>query len=263
MKITLIKLGGSLITDKQRAHTFRRRATQNIAAQIREIRARQSGRRMIIGHGSGSFGHFEARRYGTLQGVHSAADWLGFAKVGCAASALSQLVLAELTAADLPALRFPPGALMRARRRRIVEMDTHHISTALEKNLLPLVYGDVAFDAEQGGTIIATEAIFAELVRRLDVERIILLGEVEGVLDGGSRLIASITPARLPQIKALLGGSSGVDVTGGMLQKVAEMTALVAAHPHLQITIASGSRPNVLVELLCGGSRIGTQIHAD
>ena len=259
---TLIKLGGSLITDKSRPRSFRQDAAQNIAAQVKQIRTVQPARRIVIGHGSGSFGHFEAAQYNTIQGVESEADWLGFAKVGHAAAELSQLALAELVTAGLPAVRFPPSALIRASGRKIKSMNAGLISRALDHRLIPVVHGDIAFDEQLGGTIVSTESIFAWLVGPLDVKSIILLGEVDGVLDSNNAVIREINPGAADQIKDALGGSHGIDVTGGMLQKVEEMVALVREHPDLEVVIANGSQPNGLVDIVCNHSKIGTRIRS-
>lgn len=259
---TLIKLGGSLITDKRRPRAFRRRATQHIVSQIKHIRTFQPKRRIVIGHGSGAFGHVEAARYHTIQGVRSEADWIGFAKVGHAAAELSQRMLTEFVAAGLPIIRFPPSALLQASGRHIQSMDASLIARALDCGLIPLVHGDVAFDEQLGGTIVSTEAIFAWLVGTLNVKSILLLGEVDGVLDSGGQVIREIRPSGLAGIKGMLGGSGGTDVTGGMAQKVAEMVVLVKRYPDLEIVIANGSRPNALVDLVGGQGTIGTRIRS-
>ena len=35
---------------------------------------------LVIGHGSGSFGHYMASKYGTRKGVDGPDQWAGFAK---------------------------------------------------------------------------------------------------------------------------------------------------------------------------------------
>ena len=259
---TFIKLGGSLITDKSQPRSFRQSAAQHIVAQVRHIRAVQPDRRIVIGHGSGSFGHFEAAQYNTIQGVKSEADWLGFTKVGCAAAELSQRVLTEFVAAGLPAIRFQPSALMHASSRKIISMNVGLISRALDSRLIPVVHGDIAFDEQLGGTIVSTESIFAWLAGKLDAKSIILLGEVDGVLDSGNQVIREIRPGASGRIKDALGGSSGIDVTGGMIQKVEEMVALVKRRPDLEIVIANGNRPNGLVDIVCNHRKIGTRIRS-
>ena len=55
----LIKLGGSIITDKQKPLTPNISAINKIGAQLKKVREP-----IIIVHGGGSFGHYWSVRYG-------------------------------------------------------------------------------------------------------------------------------------------------------------------------------------------------------
>lgn len=259
----LIKLGGSLITDKSKANTFRSETVRQVARQIAQIRESAAGPRIILGHGSGSFGHFEARKHQTVAGVHTDQDRLGFAQVGAVAAELSMLVLRELIAAGLPAMRFQPSSTIISKHRQIISYDSRAMALALDKQLIPLIHGDIAIDEVMNGTIVSTESIFSHLIKPLQVTRIILLGEVEGVFDRKSGLIPIITPSSFEEARAALAGSHGVDVTGGMLQKVETMVDIVRERPRLEVTIADGRREGVLLDLLLKHRDIGTRICAD
>lgn len=259
----LIKLGGSLITDKTKAKTFRPERVRQIATQVVRLRDHSHNIRIIIGHGSGSFGHFEARKYRTVEGVRSDHERQGFVQVGAVAAELCQLVLGEFHAAGLPTMRFQPSSTIVASDRKIQSFDSRALAMALNQQLIPLIHGDIALDEIIGGTIISTEALFVRLVGQLGVQQIILLGEVDGVLDQNGELIPRISPGSLADVRSALAGSHGVDVTGGMLQKVETMVDLVRNHPSLVVTIADGRRDNILVDLLLEGREIGTRICAE
>ncbi len=259
---TLIKLGGSLVTDKLQPKSFRRATVEEITRQLIILRATQPERRIVVGHGSGSFGHVEARKYDTIHGVRSSEDRMGFARVGAAASELSQLILEEFLTADLPALRFQPSAMQIARNQALIQIATRPLLLALEQHFIPVVHGDVTLDEKLGGTIISTEALFAGLVAPLGVESIVLLGDVDGVLDQAGHVIPRITRANFERFASSLGASAGVDVTGGMLQKVTEMLKLVREHSNVNIFIANGNRRDILHDLLVEGLEVGSRISA-
>ena len=259
--ITLVKLGGSLITDKNIPWHFHKFIMERIASEIKTI-IDCTDEKLIIGHGSGSFGHIEAQKYNTIHGVHSNSDWFGFTKVAHAASSLSQFVLTELVNQDIPVFRFQPSASIIAHQGMIQSMNTDMLTKAMNHKLIPLVHGDVAYDEQLGGTIMSTEAIFSFLVQELSVNRIILLGNVDGVFDSNGDTVPHITPQSVDDLKSALGGSGGVDVTGGMYQKVLDMLALVQENETLNIIIANGNMPNVLTDLVCHNHKIGTVISA-
>ncbi len=259
----LIKLGGSLITDKTRARSFRPERVRRIARQIVRLRDHSPGIRIIVGHGSGSFGHFEAQKYRTAEGVQTERELQGFVKVGAVAAELSLLVQNEFLAARLPTMRFQPSSTVVASKKRIKSFDSRALALALDQQLVPLIHGDIALDESIGGTIVSTETLFAHLVEKLGVQMIILLGEVDGVLDQNGELVPRITPSALADVRSVLAGSRGVDVTGGMLQKVETMVDLVRDCPSLTVTIADGQRDNILYDLLMNRRKIGTRICAD
>lgn len=262
--LTLIKLGGSLITDKNTPRHFRQDVMHRIAAEIHQIiECAPSDQQLIIGHGSGSFGHIEAKKYNTINGATSKNDWLGFTRVANAAAELSQLVTTECVNVNLPVMRFQPSASIKAQNGDIIAMNTKLFTRAVAHGLIPMIHGDVAFDSVRGGTIVSTETIFSFLVKELDISRIVLLGEVDGVLDTQHNLIPHITPKTLAQFESALKGSSGVDVTGGMYQKVMDMLELVKINPDLKIIIANGKIPDMLQQIICENESIGTCISSD
>lgn len=253
--LTLLKLGGSLITDKDRPRTPRPDVLARLAEEIAAARAQQPGLRLILGHGSGSFGHMAAKKHGTRQGVTSPAGWLGFAEVWKEAHALDEVVLNALLSVGLPVMAFQPSAAVVASDGQVLRWDLAPIQAALDHGLLPLVYGDVIFDTQLGGTILSTEDLFLHLARRLSARRILLAGLEEGVwadFPASTRLIERITPADLAASRQQIGGSASVDVTGGMLQKVESMLELAQELPHLEAVIFSGLKPGLVHAALLG-----------
>lgn len=263
-EIIFLKLGGSLITEKDKPSTQRSDVIARTAAEIAATRAAQPGLRLLLGHGSGSFGHFPAKKYGTRDGVHSGEDWSGFIEVWQQAAALNHLVMEALAEAGLPAINFPPSAMASAEDGRIANWSLQSIESALATGLMPVVYGDVAFDTVRGGTLLSTEDLFVHLAPRLKPSRILLAGDQNGVLadyGGKNQLIEEITAAIYPAIAASLGGAISPDVTGGMAGKVQAMLDLVALLPACEVTIFSGLEPGNIERAMLGES-IGTKIRA-
>ncbi len=75
-ELVFLKLGGSLITDKKRPHTPRMDVIRRLAREIAAARNIRPDLQLVLGHGSGSFGHIPAEKYGTHQGVKSPSEWL-------------------------------------------------------------------------------------------------------------------------------------------------------------------------------------------
>ncbi len=257
--LIFLKLGGSLITEKDKLRAPRMNTLVRLMQEIAEARTVRPEMRIVLGHGSGSFGHVEAMRYGTRAGVRADDDWQRFAEVQWVAGLLNRLVLDAARAAGLPIFNCPPSASAMCDDGRLCSLAVEPIRVALDHGLIPLVYGDVAVDEVRGGTIISTEDEFRLLASHLRPERILLAGIEPGVLtrwpDGD--VIPEITPTtRLEG----LSGSHAADVTGGMASKVREMLVLVEAMPSIEVHIFSGEVPELVRRALLGGTIPGTTI---
>lgn len=238
--LVFLKLGGSLITDKAAEEQLRPGVLARLAEEIATARAVRPEMRLVIGHGSGSFGHVAAARHDTRAGVRGPEAWSGFAAVSAAAARLNRLVGDALLAAGVPALSLQPSASAICQDGALAEMATGPLQAALEAGLVPLVYGDVAVDRVRGGTIISTEQVLAYLARHLRPGWLLLAGDTEGVLDARGEVIRRIHTGNFDDLAPLLGGSRGTDVTGGMAGKVRAMLALAAELPGTRIRIISG-----------------------
>ncbi len=255
-----LKLGGSLITDKHTPRTVRPETLARLMREIAEVRAERSELQIVLGHGSGSFGHVEAQRYGTRDGVQTPEQWRGFAEVQHAASLLNRLVVDAARAAGLPIFNCPPSASALCRDGVIQSLALAPIQSALQHNLLPLVFGDVALDETRGGTIVSTEDVFRYLAARLQPTRILLAGMDAGVLTRWPE--GEVIPEIRDGNAAHIGGSHAADVTGGMASKVREMLALAEALPGVEIRIFSGDVPGLVRAVLLGEAEAGTVISA-
>lgn len=264
LSLQFLKLGGSLITDKQRAHTARLDVIKRLATEIATALALRPNLHLLLGHGSGSFGHVPANKYATRQGVQTENEWRGFTEVWYEASDLNRLVIQALQAEGLPAIAFPPSAMIIAQDGAVLSWDLSPLRSALQAGLLPVVYGDVVFDTRRGGTILSTEDLFGHLAVQFKPARLLLAGIEPGVwadYPTCKQVVAEITPGNLQEIEAVLYGSAATDVTGGMASKVNQSLEIVRKMPGLEILIFSGEEPRAVQDALVGGSR-GTLIRA-
>ncbi len=270
-ELLFIKLGGSLITDKSRPFTARTEILQDLTAQIAESLELQPDLNLVLGHGSGSFGHTAADKYqtreglsqvGGIRGAHDRAYWQGFTEVGYQAARLNDIFMESLHSAGVMALSFPPSAMVITRNRQVRSWDLAGLLTSLNHRMVPVIYGDVIFDEILGGTILSTEELFEHLALRLKPDRILLAGQEPGVWEdypSKTRILNRITTESIEILGANLHGSENRDVTGGMLSKVRQMTALCRQLPDLTVQIFSGLEKKALSRTI-NGEILGTLV---
>ena len=263
--LVFLKLGGSLITNKAKAHSARLYMLNQACEQIARAQADDPSLRLVIGHGSGSFGHVPATRYQTRQGVASVEEWLGFVEVWQAARALNIIVMKVLHKFGIPALAFPPDAQAIASDGKLVDWDVTLIRTALQNDLVPVIYGDVLFDRIRGGTILSTEELFSSLATQLAPDRILIAGTEAGVWQDyplRQQVIPRISPANLAEIDEQLRASEHTDVTGGMRSKVHSMMELIQNGAVQDVLIFSGIEAGNIYSSL-SGRQLGTLLTRD
>ncbi len=255
-----LKLGGSLITDKDQAETVRYLILQRTAMEIARAKATNPNLRLLLGHGSGSFGHTAAAQYATNRGAATTSEWQGFAQVWASAQRLNRMVVDFLINEALPVITFPPSASTICAAGTIQEMAYQPIIDAIEANLIPVVYGDVAFDSIQGAAIVSTETVFAFLAQHLQPSRVLIAGIEKGVYSNypeSEKILRSIKAKDLEDIG--LGGAQATDVTGGMRGKVEAGLEIASLSSDIEVRIFSGEAPDSIGNALLG-AKPGTLI---
>jgi isopentenyl phosphate kinase len=261
-EIVLLKLGGSLITDKARPETPRREVISRLAGEIARA-ARDSPFRLVVGHGSGSFGHVAARQSGIAAGLRSADQLPGVSRTQERAAALHRLVIEALVEAGAHPFSLAPSSCLVADAGRPAAFAAEPLLLALDRGLLPVLYGDVVMDRSQGISICSTERLFETLARTLldggrTVRRALWLGETDGLYDAEGRTVPRIAAGDLGRATGAIGAPSGPDVTGGMLHRVE--TALALARLGIPSRLVNGLVPGLLERALAGEPVPGTEV---
>ncbi len=221
----VLKLGGSVVTDKDRAETLDGPALERAADAV--ARAVSSGAvdRLVVVHGGGSFGHHHASEHGvsTTEGTHDADAALA---IHGAMKALDEFVLEALLERDVPALPVHPFSAAHRDDDGDLHLSTGQVQTLLAEGFVPVLHGDVVAHAGEGVTIVSGDELVADLATTLEADRIGLCSTVPGVLDADDAVIDRITS--FADVEAVLGGSDATDVTGGMAAKVRALLELDA-----------------------------------
>jgi len=220
MSPTVLKLGGSVITEKDRAETVDGERLERAAAEI----AAADGE-LIVVHGGGSFGHHHAEEHGltTTAGSHDVAAVLD---IHGAMATLNGFLLRALVDRGVPAVPVHPLSAGWRSADGELSVPTGAVGTLLGEGFVPVLHGDVIAHDGAGVTILSGDELVVELAVALEADRVGVCSTVPGVLDGEGRVIERIDS--LPAVADVLGGSEATDVTGGMAAKVRTLLALDA-----------------------------------
>ena len=261
MEVILLKLGGSLITEKSQKETARPEVIARLAGEIARAAARIP-ERLVLGHGSGSFGHVAAKEHGVATGLSSPAQLPGISLTQERAAALHREVIGKLLAAGLAPFSIAPSSCLIFKGGK-PDLAIKPLLLALKNGLMPVVYGDVVMDLDQGVAICSTERMLEILSHQLishdlAVRRALWLGETDGVYDGQGRTIPRLSADNFEEALESIGSPAGTDVTGGMRHRVE--TALALTRLGIRSLLLNGLTPGLLERALLGEDVPGTAI---
>jgi isopentenyl phosphate kinase len=259
-KPTVLKLGGSVITDKEKPLTPDLKAIERLADEI--SRAKVSP--LILVHGGGSFGHPVAERYDIAEGYVDPSQILGFSQTHLAMTLLNSWVMEALISHNIPAVEVHPSSCAVTKAGRIATMELEPLKKMLKLGFVPVLYGDAVLDSEKGFAILSGDQLVSSLAIKLGACRIIMGADVDGLYtadpkaDSSAQLISHLTLEELKSLKHKIEGSKATDVTGGMLGKMLEVK--LAIEQDIETVIVNATKPLRVYKALKGEKVVGTII---
>lgn len=259
-ELVVIKLGGSLITNKDRPL---RPNLRNIRLASRELSKTLSSlpkMRVFLIHGGGSFGHYYAKKFELSTSKTRAAPPEGLSRTAAAMIELHSIILEELCATGvycgtiLPTELFPENG-----ENSISKNGIYRINSVFENRLVPITFGYVNL-VRDSSFIISGDAIALAIARRLPVQKTIFMTDVDGVYPS-SDLRGPIIRELVPSKSSVESSVRQYDVTGGMSAKISagfELSRLGS-----EVYFLNGSKPNRLLPVLQGARDvIATKIYS-
>jgi isopentenyl phosphate kinase len=260
VKPTVLKLGGSVITDKEKPLTPNLQAIERLANEIAQAEVLS----LIVVHGGGSFGHHIAKRYNLTEGYIDPSQVIGYSEVHHAMTKLNSLVMEALLNNNINAVVIQPSSCVITNTGRIQSMEKKPLKRMMDMGLVPVLYGDAVLDSEKGFAILSGDQIVSSLALNFGASRIIIGGDVDGLYtkdpkaSKSAKLIKRVTLEELKTQKHDIKGSKATDVTGGMLGKVREL--IPAIEQNIQALLVNATKPLRFYKALKGEEVIGTII---
>lgn len=257
----VVKLGGSVITDKTVPLVLRSTALRRILSRLFE--AWSAARlNMVLVHGGGSFGHYAASMAFKAEGVGSP---MLASIVQKYMHTLNLHVIQLGVSLGMPLTSVPPHAICGCDDGGGVVCSWDNIVTLLDAGAIPVTYGD-AVPCRSGVKILSGDEAVVEvakvLKRKVGPSDVLYLVDVDGVYDERGKLLSAIRLEELPEgwTAALRRDYRPMDVTGGMLEKLRRIKSSMRELRGTRICIMNGLRDEPLAEYLSEGSCRGTSV---
>ncbi|GFN39496.1 MAG: isopentenyl phosphate kinase [Marine Group I thaumarchaeote] len=232
----LIKLGGSIITNKKKPLTPRYSAINKIAAKLRLVREP-----LVLVHGGGSFGHYWSVKYG-IHTKPSRYKMKGVSTVKNSMVHLNTIVLDSLLGHKLNPYCLPPTDFMRGETPNIKKIQ--EIKKIAASSLVPVTYGDALWYGKSKSYILSGDKIMSILAKILKPRLCIFVLNVDGLFSDmkTKKLIHHF------KTKKISMSHTEKDVTGGMIRKVAEATEI--SKRGMIVFFVNGNKPDRIVKAI-------------
>ena len=248
----VLKLGGSVITDKTVPFKIRDEVIAEIAVEISKV-----GRSdLVIVHGGGSVGHYLANKLNIL-GVKDPRP-LDASYILLEMDKLTARIASHLVEKGVPALTVPTHAVSKAGEDGSVEIDESVVRLALSLGYTPLMKGDVILGKKRPVDIVSGDKLASRLALSLGAERLVMCMDQDGIIGPDSKLLVRVKLSE-PYDQLLWPSEEGrMDVTGGLGAKLKELEPVVRAGT--PVAFLSPLRANRLLNALSGKPFRGTEV---
>ena len=245
----IVKLGGSVITDKRRNKPIAR--MRDIKRLAREIAKARRSRPLILLYGGGSFGHPLARQYRLSGRALSRGAFFGLGKTSAAMRVLGGVLAGALMDEGIPIVPLQTSAFVKEEKGRLISTNLPLLKTILAKGGVPLLGGDGVIADGRRIEIASADRLAVTLARHFHSHKVFFATDVDGVYKTfppkkEERPLRTITRKSLGAFSQTSAKGNARDVTGAMGGKLRALFALRAC----TVTIFNGLTPGALGEVL-------------
>ncbi|WP_428326374.1 isopentenyl phosphate kinase [Nitrosopumilus sp.] len=230
----LIKLGGSIITNKEKPLSARRKTIDNLAKSLKKIKEP-----IIIVHGGGSYGHYWSVKY-DMHTKEKKYDLRGVAIVKNSMIELNKIILDSFLKNKLKPYCLPPTDFMTGNKP--ITKKVKEIEKISKSGLIPVTFGDALWYGQNKTFILSGDKIMTHLAKILKPKLCIFALNEDGVYSDlkSKKLIHELKGER-PSIS-----ENKMDVTGGMTRKIEE--AFKISKMGMDVFFVNGNKPERIVK---------------
>jgi len=258
--LIIIKLGGSVITFKEKPLAPNYPTIEKIAKIVKQLRKRY---KIIIVHGGGSFGHYWSVKYDMHTQPFTYQDE-GVSRVQESMIKLNHIIVEKFISCGLKPFCIHASSFVFNNlpcKERVLDM----MEMIQNNNIIPITYGDVVHTSKGNFSILSGDTLMNILSVNLNPRFSIFTTNVDGIyasLENGNLLSNIILNKNKELLNAMDDriefSDMSFDVTGGMKRKISESINIVQSG--IPVYLINGFYPERMIDIINGSDFIGTSI---
>jgi len=269
-KITVLKLGGSLLTDKSTPYKVRDGILDAVASELKECIDLGLIESLVLIHGVGSFGHPPVIKYKLYSGFNDIKQLIHLSETQYIVNKFRLMIVESLNNVGIPVNLMYPSSMVIGRKGKISDFMFKALKGYLSIGMIPLLGGDMIYDEEIGFSVCSGDPLAVLIARELGADRLIYASDVPGVFDkdpkkfSNASLIKEIGINEIEQIVRKMEEPNKSDTTGRMKGKLKVLIpAKDLIEKGLKVSILSMMIPNTLKGFLEGNEILATRVIND
>ena len=232
----LIKLGGSIITNKEKPLSPRKKTIENIVRYLKKI-----DEPFVIVHGGGSFGHYWSVK-DNINTKPTEYNTHGVSIVKNSMIELNKIILDAFLKNKSNPYCLPPTDFMSGGKPIINKIK--EIEKIANAGLIPITFGDALWYGHKKTYILSGDKIMTHLSKILKPRLCIFVLNEDGLYsDLKSKKLIRELKGENPIIS-----KNNMDVTGGMTRKVEEATNI--SKMGMDVFFVNGNKPERIVKAI-------------
>ncbi|TXT56703.1 MAG: hypothetical protein BAJATHORv1_20296 [Candidatus Thorarchaeota archaeon] len=265
--LTVLKLGGSLLTDKSTPYVVHEDVIASAAKEIKSCIDLGLVESLVLVHGVGSYGHPPVLKHKLHKGFLSKEQLLPISKTQAIVGEFRALIVKHLQDAGIPVCLMYPSSMIVAKKMKMVDYYLDPLKAWLELGTVPLLGGDMIVDSVMGWSVGSGDQMAVILAKELDAKRLIFASDVPGIYDSDpkqnqdAQIIPQINLDEAESILEKWDQSRAKDASGAMKGKLRSiLSAKSLIETGLEVSIISMMEYGTLTRILENPVGVGTKI---
>ena len=269
-EISIIKLGGSLLTDKSTPYKLKENILKSVAVEIKECLDLNLIKKLVLIHGVGSFGHPPVLKYNLHKGFKNKDQLISMSKTQLIVNEFRKKIATAFLEEGIPINLMHASSMVVGEKMQITDYSFNSLVGYLSLGMVPLIGGDMMYDKVMGFSVCGGDQIAVMLSHVLEAKKLIFVTDVPGVFDkdpnSGEKvqLLREIKFNELGELLSKMNKSMTKDTTGKMKGKLSALITIKdLIKKGLEVAILSMNKKDVLKSYLKGEETELTRVSYD
>ncbi|TFG20161.1 MAG: amino acid kinase [Promethearchaeota archaeon] len=231
-KLTVIKLGGSILTDKSIPYKSNDEIIASIAKELKDCIDSGLIEDLIIVHGVGSFGHVPVFKHNLHLGFQHPDQLFAMSKTQHEINEFRLKLTAKFIENHLPVNLLHASSFCVQEKMKITDFFLQAVKGYISIGMIPLVGGDMLYDSKMGFSVGSGDQFMVLFAKQFSANQVIYVSDVDGVYTSDpkqnpeAKLIDTISISELGNIVENTDEAPVGDVSGAMKGKLKAILSL-------------------------------------